>query len=98
MGTETQSTPAQQPVRAPRPVYLDDVRLDRMLGAIVELTAQLYLMKDRVRVLEQVLVDKGVMTLEELDYFKANPEFDAKAAKDREELLNAVIGRNFLED
>lgn len=98
MATESQSTPAQQPVRAPRPVYLDDVRLDRMLGAIVELTAQLYLMKDRVRVLEHVLVEKGVMTLEELDFFKTTPEFDAKAAKDREELLAAVIGRNFLED
>ena len=90
--------PQQKPIRSPRPVYLDDVRLDKLLGAIVELTAQLYLAKDRVRVLEQLLVDKGVLTLQELDYYKPTAEFEARTTQDREALLEAVISRNFLEE
>jgi hypothetical protein len=98
---ETQVKPQgeeQKPQRAPRPVYLDDVRLDRMLGAIVELTAQLYVAKDRTRVLEQLLIDKGVLTAEEIEFYSPDPEFEARATKDREELLKAVISRNFLEE
>jgi hypothetical protein len=97
------SAPAQpesrpQPIRAPRPVYLGDPKLDKMLGAIVELTAQLYVAKDRERVLEQLLIQKGVLTAEEIEFYKASPEFDTAMQKEREELLKAVITRNFFED
>jgi hypothetical protein len=88
----------QKPPRSPRPVYLDDPRLDKMLGAIVELTAQLYLARDRQRVLERLLIDKGVLTERELDFYKPDEAFEAKTAQDREELLNAVISRNFFEE
>lgn len=95
---QPEARPTPQPQRAPRPVYLDDVKLDKMLGAIVELTAQLYMAKDRIRVLEQLLIDKGLLTAEEVEQYKATPEFDAVMQKEREDLLKAVITRNFFED
>jgi hypothetical protein len=93
-----QSESRVQPHRAPRPLYLGDPKLDKMLGAIVELTAQLYVAKDRERVLEQLLIEKGILTAAELEQYKSSPEFDAEMQKEREELLRAVITRNFFED
>ncbi len=87
-----------QPIRLPRPVYLDDKRFDRMLNAIVELTAQLYVTRDRAKALEQLLIEKGVLTQSELDHFKGDPNLEAELTKEREALIAAVITKNFFED
>ncbi len=87
-----------KPVRQPRPVYLDDPRLDRMFNALVELTAQLYIAKDRVRALESLLVERGVLAAGELDAYRGDEALENLLTKEREALVSAVITRNFFED
>jgi len=90
--------PNVQPERKPRPVYLDDPRMDRMVRALIELTAQLYISRDRERALEALLVEKGVLTAGELDHYKGDAELDQQLGKEREALIEAVITRNLFED
>ncbi len=87
-----------QPERAPRPVYLEDPRFDRLTRAIIELTAQLYVSRDRERALEALLIEKGVFTQSELDNFKGDAALDEQLTKERESLIEAVINRNLFED
>ncbi len=86
-----------KPVRKPRPVYLDDPRYDRLLNAVVELTAQLYISRDRAKALEKLLITKGVLTSDELDNFRGDTELEAELDREREELVAAVITKNLFE-
>lgn len=96
---QTKTSPQQErPQRATRPVYLDDPRLDKMLNAIIELTAQLYISRDRARAMEHLLIEKGVLTAGELDKFKGEETLEAELTKEREALVAAVITRHFFED
>ncbi len=97
ISTET-SKPASQPQRQPRPVYLEDPSLDKLARAVIELTAQLYISRDRERALERLLVDKGILQPGELDYYKGDTALQAQLEKEREALIEAVITRNLFED
>ena len=64
--------------------FFDDPAVDRLLGAVMTLAAELHVTRDHVRVLAKLLVDKGVLRADELAAFvpDANTAHDWDAARD----------------
>ena len=79
-----------------RPVYLDPV-LDKMMGVIVELAAQVYIMKDRMMIMERLLEDKHVMSSEDIEKWQPTPEQQAELRAKRDKYMSTVF-RSLAED
>ena len=55
--------------KRPDQTYFEDPAVDRLLGAVMTLAAELHVTRDHVRVLEKLLVDKGVVQADEVASF-----------------------------
>jgi hypothetical protein len=68
--------------------------LDRLGKALITLAGELWVLKDRQRILETALQEKGVTTSELLDKYQPDTALAEQLAKDRaafiEKLLNSL--------
>lgn len=73
-------------------VYFDNVVIDNMLDALLELTASVWTYHDRVNVLEQVLAAKGIDVASDIEsYLPDEADIVARAAE-RKVLVERVFG------
>lgn len=84
-------------LRQPEQTYFPDPAVDRVMGVVFNLAAELQVLRDRVRVLEHLLEAKGVVARSAIDGFRGTVEQEAAIAADRREyvrnLLEPVLGR-----
>jgi hypothetical protein len=66
--------------------------IDRLGQALITLTKELWVIKDRVRVLETVLADAGVVTPDAVDTFQPDEALQEVLDKDRAQLIEQVLG------
>jgi hypothetical protein len=66
--------------------------IDRLGQALITLTKELWVVKDRVRVLETVLADTGVVTPDAVDTFQPDEALQEILDKDRAQLIEQVLG------
>jgi hypothetical protein len=66
--------------------------IDRLGQALITLTKELWVVKDRVRVLETVLADAGVVTPDAVDTFQPDEALQEILDKDRAQLIEQVLG------
>ena len=62
----------------PEQIFFHDEALDRAVGMIMTLSAELFVTRDRLTVLERVLTARGFLELNELDDYQ--PDSDAISA------------------
>ena len=81
----------------PEQTYFPDPAADRIMGVVLNLAAELQVLRDRVRVLEHLLEANGVVARSALDGFRGTAEQEQAIAADRREyvrhLLEPVLGR-----
>ena len=81
----------------PEQTYFPDPAADRIMGVVLNLAAELQVLRDRVRVLEHLLEAKGVVARGALDRFRGSEEQEQSIAADRREyvrhVLEPVLGR-----
>ena len=81
----------------PEQAYFPDPAADRIMGVVFNLAAELQVLRDRVRVLEHLLEDKGVLRRSEIDGFRGSEDQEQAMAADRRDyvrnLLEPVLGR-----
>jgi len=65
--------------------------LDRLGQALITLTKELWVVKDRVRVLEATLTDAGVVPPDAVDHFQPDAELSAALSTDRALLIQQVL-------
>ena len=72
--------------------YFEDPAVDRLLGAVMTLAAELHVARDHSRVLERLLVDKGILSENEVAAF--SPRADVAHAWDteRDEFIVSLMG------
>ncbi|GAB3273726.1 hypothetical protein [Kineosporia babensis] len=76
-----------------RPTYLSgDERLDDLARMVLELTSEVWVLKDRTMVLEHLLAAKGTLAEAEIDQFQPAAELAAVLRREREALLARVLG------
>ncbi len=78
----------------PEQVFFEDGALDRAVGMIMTLAAELYVTRDRLTVLERTLAAKGLLDLAELDDYQPDPESLETDAADRD-AFTAALMQNF---
>jgi hypothetical protein len=81
----------------PEQTYFPDPAVDRVMGVVFNLAAELQVLRDRVQVLEHLLEAKGVVARSAIDGFRGSAEQEEAIAADRREyvrnLLEPVLGR-----
>jgi len=74
------------------PVHLErSENLDGVFNALMEVASELWVLRDRFTVLEELLEEKGSVTREDLDRFRPGPELSARLAADRGRFLERVM-------
>ncbi|MEO3787507.1 hypothetical protein ABGB12_29630 [Actinocorallia sp. B10E7] len=77
---------------AENPVYLErSERLDGVFNALMEVASELWVLRDRFTVLEELLAERGSVTRRDLDLFQPGPELSARLAADRRAFLERVM-------
>ncbi len=97
-------TSASQPDRTPTPpmvplpaqqagetTYLGDPRLDRLLGVITELAAELWVMRDRQRALEAILDQRGIPVETELAAYRPTADRERQLKEERDAFVRRVF-------
>lgn len=74
-----------------RPRNFSDPAIDTLLGIVMSLTAEVSVLRDRLKTLEQLLERGNVLAAGEIDSFEmSREELDARA-RDRTEYLDRVL-------
>lgn len=73
------------------PRFLDSAEdLDGVLAVALEIASELWVLKDRFSVLEQLLDERGSVTREELDRYQPSGDLAARLKDDRERFLRRL--------
>jgi hypothetical protein len=72
--------------------YTGTEALDHLARINVELLSELWIMRDRMAVMEKLLVEKGVLTESEIDDFNPDAAFAARLERLRDLVVGNVIG------
>lgn len=85
-------TKPERPITEPvgRRILTED-QIDDIGEALLTLTREVYVLTDRLRVLEQVLDDKGLDVHRTVERYTVGPELQADLDAKRDNLLNAVM-------
>jgi hypothetical protein len=86
-----------KPSDLPEQTFFADPALDRVMGVVFNLCAEVQVLRERVITLEGVLAEQGVVAGEALDRFGLAPEVQAGLEKQRQafanHLLEPLLGR-----
>ena len=79
----------------PPHVYLGTERADDLARISLALLSELWVLRDRVTVLEHVLEQKGSIARQELDKLMPEGELAEELARERREMVERVLGAPF---
>ena len=80
-----------------RPVTGDE-RLDGLLRMNTELLSELWILRDRVMVLEKILEEKGLLDAKAVSSYGPSGEFAEKLQDERDRLVRRVAGAPWQEE
>ena len=66
--------------------------IDKLGQALMTLTQELWVLKDRQRVLEALLADAGIVTPETINRFEPDAALSEQLSGERRALIDAVLG------
>jgi hypothetical protein len=66
---ERPAAPQVPPQAAPEPAFFDNPAIDNLIAVTLELGAELWVQRERMRVIEKLLADKGVVTAELIEQY-----------------------------
>jgi hypothetical protein len=71
--------------------FFRDPAVDRVLGVVLELAAEVYVLRDRIRTLEHLLDQAGTVRREDLDAYIPSAEERAKRLAERDALIARIL-------
>ena len=86
-------------VRAGRPAFFCDPEIDRLLAIIVRLMTEHSVLTERVKALETMLIDAGILSRDALESFEPDDAQEAAWSQARFQLIKDVLesGANITE-
>lgn len=70
---------------------LNESDIDRLGQALITLTRELWVVKDRQRILEAALAEAGLLDTDELDAYEPDESLEAELKAERRELINEIL-------
>jgi hypothetical protein len=74
------------------PTYLHNATIEDVARMVESLTEELWILKDRTLVLEQLLIDKTELSLDEIETHEPGPELAQRLARERQRVIRKVLG------
>ncbi len=71
--------------------FFPDSHVDRVLGVVMELAGEVYVLKDRLRTLETLLEQKGTVTRADLDGYQPGEPERAERLAARDALIRRIL-------
>lgn len=75
--------------------YLRQRRVDDLAGAYVSLLGELWIIKDRQAVLEEVLAGHGIAAADAIERFEPSGEFKQRLDSERQQWVRRMVGALF---
>ena len=81
------------PVVGPRAeqTFFADPAIDRLVGMVFALTAEVHVLRDRMKLLEDALAQRGVVDVSALDAMIPDGALEARIAADRTALVRHIL-------
>ncbi len=79
------------PVGTKEPRFLHDLPLDNVVGALIALAGEVYILRDRVQTLEAVLTEAKTIAPDAVENFKESPDKDKARNEDAKKFVNRVL-------
>ncbi len=79
-------------VDAPKQPYMGDAMLDTLIRMNTELMSELWILRDRVTVLEHMLEQKGVVDRKAMDDFVPTGDLAKELLRERDAMVEKVVG------
>ena len=79
-------------VDAPKQPYTGDEMMDNLIRMNTELMSELWVLRDRVSILEHRLQEKGTISRKALDDFVPTGELAKELVRERDGLVEKVVG------
>jgi hypothetical protein len=70
---------------------LNETDIDRLGQALITLTRELWVVKDRQRILEAALDEAGLLDRDALDAYEPDESLEAELKAERRELIDEII-------
>jgi predicted nuclease of restriction endonuclease-like (RecB) superfamily len=75
------------------PTYFENELIDHLIGIVLELGAQFWVMRDRLAFLEEKLCEAGDISLEDLEQGRPSAELQARLQNERRAMIRQIYGR-----
>ncbi|MSR00950.1 MAG: hypothetical protein EXR88_06090 [Gammaproteobacteria bacterium] len=87
-----QSEQIVMPMPAPEPAFFDNPAIDNLIAVTLELGSELWVQKERMRVVEMLLAQKGVVTTDLIEHYQPSDEDIARSKLERDAFVQRVYG------
>jgi hypothetical protein len=71
--------------------FFRDPAVDRILGVVMELAGELYVVRDRLRTLETLLEQRGTVSVADLESYRPSPEELSRRLAERDALIQRLL-------
>ncbi len=85
------ASPADRAPLQPEQVFFNDPALDRLLGMVMTLSAEVWVLSDRMRSIEHLLDTRGVLTRDELDAYQPDADTAQALASESSAFVKALM-------
>ena len=72
-------------------LFFNDPALDKMMGLIMNLAAEVYILRDRNRALEEMLIHSGILREGALDEYKPDLERAKQLGAERDAFIARIM-------
>ena len=70
-----------------RPTQFDDPAIDTLLNLMLSLAGEVYVLRDRMRIIEKMLDAKGTISRADIEAYKPAPEEEEAIRQDRDAFM-----------
>jgi hypothetical protein len=71
--------------------FFPDPNVDRVLGVVMELAAEVFVLRDRLRTMERLLERAGTIALADLDAYEPSADERAQRLAERDALIARIL-------
>ncbi len=82
--------PVMDPGDGKNPVYCDNPIIDALISVVMELGAAQWVQHERLRIMEKLLSEKGLVTTEMIEKYAPSDDERAAAKKARDEYIGRI--------
>ena len=90
-GTKRYKSVLTGPVTTTEPAFLHDIGMDRMVGAFVALSSEVYILRDRLAALETVLANNKTMAADAIEALEETPDQSKARQEDAQRFVTRVL-------